>query len=181
MARTKILRAGNSSCGGFTLLELIVVMVIIGLFAAVSVPIFYKSLATAKLRTSARVLGAVLRRAREQAVSGKVTVKAVVSVSDGTFWFKGIPKKKTVKGSANAQSDYTKKRALAEGVRFVKVVNGDDETTEGEYTFSFYPKGNSNGGAVYIQDKRTWGFKVTVEPILGKVVIGEFGEDDDES
>jgi len=180
MVRTKILQAGRTACRGFTLLELVVVMVIIGLFAAVSVPLFYKSLATAKLKTSARVVGAVLRKAREQAVSAKVTVKTVINVSDGRFWLEGSANKKPGKGAVGAMPGDIKKRTLAEGVHFVKVVNGDKETTEGEYTFFFYPKGNSKGGTVYIQDKRTWGFKVTVEPILGKVVIGEFSEDDDE-
>lgn len=149
-----------------TLLELIVVLVIIGLIAAVSTPFIFKSIGTAKIKTSTRRVASVLRRGRELAISQKKTRLVIIDFGSASFWLEGDKKGKS---------------SLSDGVSFLKIVNSGEETSEGEFTFSFYPKGNSNGGEIYVKDHRDWGLKIVVSPILGKVAIKEFGGDEDET
>ncbi len=158
--------------GGFTLLEMIVILIIMGLVAAVTTPLVFKSLASAQLKTSTRSLAAVLRKARDVAISNKISTHVNVGLESGEYRITG-------QNSKNAKnkppSRRFKEHKLPENVSFVKVVNGEDEITEGTYTFSFYPKGSSSGGEVFIRKgDNSWGLKVVVNPILGKVEIEEF-------
>jgi prepilin-type N-terminal cleavage/methylation domain-containing protein len=60
--------------GGFTLLELIVVLLIIGLMMALVTPRLIGSLTKMNLKTSAQKISSFLRYARSQAVSGQTYI-----------------------------------------------------------------------------------------------------------
>ncbi len=65
------------STSGFTLLELIVVLVIIGLMSTLVVPKLMGPLSNLNLKTASQKISASLRYARSQAASEKVTYVAL--------------------------------------------------------------------------------------------------------
>jgi type II secretion system protein H len=69
-------KAGNGHCGGgrkraagFTMLEMMIIIVIIGIVAAMAVPSFYNTIPRLKARTEARNILNFVRLARSRAVS----------------------------------------------------------------------------------------------------------------
>ncbi len=65
----------NRRTGGFTLLELLVVLLVMSLIAGVVVPAYSKSLTNLNLRKSARHVAAVLKESRNVAVFQSQTVQ----------------------------------------------------------------------------------------------------------
>lgn len=65
----------NRRTGGFTLLELLVVLMVMSLIAGVVVPAYSKSMTSLDLRKSARHVAAVLKESRNVAVFQSQTVQ----------------------------------------------------------------------------------------------------------
>lgn len=66
---------------GFTLLEVIIVLAIITMFFAISVPLFSKFTETAKLDTTARSVTSALRTARSYAISNSSPYNVVFDIT----------------------------------------------------------------------------------------------------
>ena len=80
------LRVAASRRRGFTLLELLVVLVLLAITAAAAVPAFLgESRATPEQRTATALAG-VLSQARTAARESGATATLVLSPSDGRFW-----------------------------------------------------------------------------------------------
>lgn len=67
--RISISSSSEKTSGGFTMLELMIIVVIIGLVAAMAVPTFYKGMPKLKARTEARNVLNLVRLARSKAIS----------------------------------------------------------------------------------------------------------------
>ncbi len=175
---------------GFTLLELIVVLVIVGLVSAMAAPRLVGSLTKAHMRTSVQKIASALRYARSQAVSEKKTYFAVFDVEkNGCF----IEPEKTEKkddpyAEAEAKAALTEKASekesdrkaylLPETVKIEKGVIGEEEVESESFRLEFYPAGNSSGGEVVLVDEKENRFRIVVDPVTGIVKLSEENESD---
>jgi general secretion pathway protein H len=117
---------------GFTLLELLVVMVILSLLLTTVPPLLSKAIPGAELRGAARELVAGLRQARGQAIASGRDVALALDLE--ARWFR-------VEGAA-------RKRPLpaAIGLRLTTAESALEDRARGR--IRFYPDGSSSGGRI---------------------------------
>lgn len=139
---------------GFTLLEILVVMALMGLMYALVPPLISTSGSTTELRAAARQLAAGLRKARGHAVVSHRDATLTVDVERHRFQVTGDAREYALPGTA-ALSVYTaKSEAVEEKVAAIR----------------FFPDGSSTGGAIGIANGGAK-FRVDVDWLTGNVTI----------
>jgi general secretion pathway protein H len=160
---------------GFTLFELLVVMVIIGFMAALVVPGIAHSLDNLRLKTFTRDVSASLRYARSRAVSEKTTCFAVFSPEKRTLTIVG--EKDLVKQDESAeegQSDVRREVYRYPENMVLKVPSEEDGTAEsGPFVIRFFPNGSSSGGELLLENTRNRRFRILVDFITGLVHVDQ--------
>jgi general secretion pathway protein H len=145
--------AGRRPVGGFSLLELMVVMVLVGLlFAVVGVSVT-RSVAAAELRNAAREITAGLRHTRGQAIIQRQQQVFTVDADQRTW---------TAAGGDPVQ--------LPDGLDITLNTARSELTRERAGGIRFYPDGASTGGSVVlVADGREW--HITVSWLTGEIGI----------
>lgn len=140
---------------GFTLLELIIVLLLISLIAGLGAVAFSRSLPSGKLDAAVREMATAFRQARSLAV------------------LQGEPKALTVELEAHRYgiTGYPSRTIHEEvGVKVLDPLHG--EVTRGDYVFVFHPSGLSEGGAlVFSAGKKV--VRLTIDPVVGVVSARE--------
>ncbi len=170
---------------GFSLLELIVVLLIISLMMALVSPRLIGSLTKMNLKTSAQKISSSLRYARSQAVSGQITYKADFDFEnnrmtiqpenpvDNEFsYFKDETEPMETSDSSEKQHT-TESYFLPDGIHFEKALIGTDEINSGLFTVMFYPAGNSSGGSIVLIDEKERRFQISIDFITGVINLAE--------
>jgi len=137
---------------GFTLLEMLVVLVILGLSLAVVVPAINKGLG-GSLEDAARDLQVGLRKARSEAVLNKRSVALWVDVRSKSF------------GLDSGRG----KRSLPRGLEISARV-ADSENRGSRASVRFFPDGSSTGGRIRLR-KGEGSVAVDVDWLTGRVSI----------
>jgi prepilin-type N-terminal cleavage/methylation domain-containing protein len=136
---------------GFTLLELIVTLFVLLLVAGLSVPVVGRSSDAIKSRAQVAGFSAVLRHARERAITRGESHTVVIDPADRTM---------TV-FAGGADGEVRETRTLPE--RF-----SVEATPPPALTVRFEPQGTSSG-ATYRVTAGEVVYRVTVDPITGRV------------
>jgi type II secretion system protein H len=174
----------TSRSGGFTLLELIVVLVIIGLMMTLVAPRLIGSLTKMNLKTAGQKISSSLRYARSQAVTNQIIHYAVFDFEINSVHIKAEkPLNDDAHSSAENESAYTDNSKekdtrvetyfLPEGVTFKKAIIANEQIETGVFRIEFYPSGNSSGGNVFITDEKERWYKLSVDSITGITKLTE--------
>ncbi len=172
---------------GFTLLELIVVLVIISLMSALVVPKLVGPMSNLDLKTASKKISASLRYLRSHAASEKRTYVAVFDFDKNRLVIINPP---LVKGDfhVNNREDRTpieppdnenggpggsRTYHLPAGVKLAKGVSREREVTSGSFRISFFPSGGSSGGEITVANERGKLYKIMVDFITGTVQLSE--------
>jgi general secretion pathway protein H len=147
-------RTGQAA--GFTLIELVVVLVIAGLLLALAPPLVSKAFPAVELRDAARRVAAGLRVARSRAVSR----------SEEAVWALDLQRRRfTVTGRDRTYS-------LPEKLTISLFTAQSELHGEGSGAIRFYPDGSSTGGRVTLaRGERS--YLVDVDWLTGRVSILE--------
>ena len=148
---------------GFTLLELLVVLVLIGALSAVAFPSIGRGMAALKLKASSREIVATLRLARSLATK-----------EQKVYWV-GFNRDKNEIELASDDLQFQKSFALPEGVSIKKVsLLGDpgNKTRENSYYF-FSPNGMTEAFEVLIENNRGRVIKVIQDSLIRSPRIEE--------
>jgi len=149
--------------GGFSLLELLVVLAIMGLMSALVMPYLAGTLGHANLKTSAKTVAASLRYARSRAVSEQLAYVALFdSETRSLRIFSETEKAKQAKACH-----------LPEGIYFEKAKSAKGVTQSGLFRMMFYPTGASSGGEIILADDRGRQYAVRVHFITGMVELSD--------
>jgi len=142
--------------GGFTLIEMVVVLVIAGMVAGVAAPMVANALPGVQLKAKARELAAVLRYARDRALTHREETVVTVDTEGRTFGLSGREER----------------RSLPESFDIKLLVAESESPSDTIGGVRFFPTGGSTGGRVTLaQGDR--GYKVDVDWLTGRVRILE--------
>ena len=149
-------RDPRPAAGGFTLLELIVVLFLAGLVAALVVPSFSGTLESARLRSSAAEMRAALTLARTLAASGSRVRAVSFDVDRGEY---------AVDGEA-------RKYLLPEGIRIASARVGTSAAVSELFRVRFFPDGSAEGAEIVVASSAGGRLRVTVDPLTGIAEAG---------
>lgn len=135
---------------GFTFLEIMVAVVILGLLTALAVPNLNQALENYKLNSAARQFVAQVRYVHSRAINGESTEIKLYYVGDRYYIRKGRVAEETV--------------ILPPGIRFENSLSRE---------ISFDLQGDLSGGAntIYLKNSRNRRVEITITPVTGRVKI----------
>ncbi len=155
--------------GGFTLIELTIVIFIAGLLLSITLPIVRDTLLHDNLKTASRKLVATITWLRNRSVSEYRDYVLLFDLEKGKCWHEtsgmGESELLTVRDQA-----YT----LPEDVRILDIdLYGFEKKVDGEVALKFNRKGYVSYTLIHLGDKGDRKFTLVLEPFLGKVKIME--------
>ncbi len=154
MARISTWRPGESArAGGFSLLELVVVLLLLGLASVLVAPSFTGGLSGLQLETSTRDVITLMRHARSQAIAKQQVFRVVIGEEDPLSLKYFL---------TNDFGETVQERELPKGFQFEV---GDDEKLP--LTVSFYPNGRSTGASFGIKNKQGKAHSILVDSVTG--------------
>ena len=148
--------AHSTRTAGFTMLELLVVIVIIGVVAALSPPIFSSGVTSAQHRALARAIAQELRFARSQAIANRTDVGVEFNLADRTYQLQG--------GKRPGK--------WPEGIALELVTTAAETVDDKHASVRFYADGGSTGGRVTLKYKERE-FRIDIGWLTGRIAIDE--------
>ncbi|MBI5557271.1 MAG: GspH/FimT family pseudopilin [Deltaproteobacteria bacterium] len=161
---------------GFTLLELLIVLVLVGLMSGLTLPRFSGSLTSIQAKSAVNKVAAMLRHARNQAVSSQTAQlvlfdfsgSRVISCPPEAFPQAGI--KSVDAWLADAGKD-VRSYQLPENVRIQPDEAQEKNDTSAMMKMVFFPSGNCTGGKIIFTGKQGRFYRVSVDFITAIVEI----------
>ncbi len=166
--------AGKTSEGerGFSLLELVVVLVLLSLCIALMAPSLSRFSKSLELKTAAKKVAAILRYCRSEAIiKGKVyqvlfdsnLMEVKIQSTDGNE-LQGEDEKKE-------RTALQKSYVLPAGVQMKELNMESGQYPTDVPAIEFYPNGASNGGDLLLDTQTQKGYRIKVQFLTGTVVI----------
>lgn len=169
----RTLRAGTwrDDCGGppagFTLVELTVVIMLMGIILLIAYPRFEGSIFASNIKQACRRLAATVRYAQNLAAHQRKICRINYDLDRNTYWV-------TIQGAEeNFVADTTslgQERKLPEGVSFEDVISPrDGKVKEGQTFTRFLPKGMVDRSQIHLKDDRGRQFTLIIQPLTAEV------------
>ncbi len=167
----KIMRTSSTGSKGFTLIEMIVVMVIISVLATMIVPGMYSGRSSAKLRGSAQQLLVAARHARDFATTRRRKCRLMIDLEKQQYAlaFQKDPQRNPSE-FVPLQTGLGKVQGLGKGLHFGRVWieprKGHNEPPENINYITFEPNGQADAAVLEISnDKQT--YTIMIAPYTG--------------
>ncbi len=139
---------------GVSLLELMIVLMIMAIVAALVVPMFGGGVSNTQLRSAARQLASGLRLARSEAVAQRRETFLVIDVAGRRFKVDRDPKEHALPRDVDLKLYTAQKDLVDEKVGSIR----------------FYPDGGSNGGRITVGSGERK-YEIDVDWLTGRVAI----------
>lgn len=148
---SRLSKAGRQSRSGFTLVEMLVVLVIVALTATIAVPLLGASQDGLRLRQASGEMAAALRATRSAAVVRNAATTLLIDVDRRTF-----------------ESDVVSRRSFASSIEAKLTFASGIGLTRFDGGFRFFPDGSSTGGDIMLSLRGNQA-KVCVDWLTGQV------------
>lgn len=152
---------------GFTLLELVMVLLIMSLALAVSYPNLSRGSAALHLRAVGRDIMNTLRFAREKAITEQMNMLVVVDREKGQVIL------------TDALGGGARFYLLPDDVKIARLIVSGKDLPEGPLTVRFLSNGSSETAEIVLQSKAGGVLRVVTDPLTGgaRVAAGQGGQD----
>ena len=157
---------------GFSLIEMIVVLVLIGLVVSLVTPSLSRVSKTIELKGTAQKISGILRYCRGEAVH-KGQVYQIFFDSD----LREVRVQRMESTQKNEESEkkeekpFKKTYPLPNGIEMKDVKMASPQYPSDFPTIEFYPNGGSNGGSIFLNSEGRGGYRIKVHFITGMVEI----------
>ncbi|MBI3814593.1 MAG: prepilin-type N-terminal cleavage/methylation domain-containing protein [Nitrospinae bacterium] len=168
---------------GFSLLELIVVMTLIGIIAALVPPLMTRSLSNIKIKTTVKEISATLRFARSQAISTKTPQFFFLDIEEKKYWISKYPQLTKIppnpplsKGEKGGFLLKTIDHEIEiEGFKSSR--DSNDIIRDGVVRVEFSPQGSSSGGVILVKLKdEDRVLSIDADMFTGRVKVLKIGD-----
>lgn len=156
--------------GGFTLIELAIVIFITGLIISIAVPVVRDTILHDDLKTTSRKLVATITLLRNKSVSEYKDHVLMFNIDEPAgYWYESSGMSETQQLDARDQAE-----TLPDDVRILDIdFYGSEKKVNGETGIKFSKKGYAGYTLIHLADKTDRKFTLVIEPFLGKVKIME--------
>jgi general secretion pathway protein H len=138
---------------GFTLLELIIVLALIGIMCGFSTLFLSRGLPSAQLNTVARDISSVVRHARALASLQRENQVVIIDVKNRVYGIKGRALK-----------------TIPEGITIETIDPATGQAAKDGCTLRFYATGGQETGSVIVKNKDK-ALRINTDPVAGSVTV----------
>ena len=160
---------GTSDEEGFTLIELTLVLLLVGIVFGLAFARFFPPEPSGALRADAQLLAESIRKLRNHAMASGLLVRLRLRLPGGGWKAEGMD----VKGNWNPlQGSPVPAAALSRGIKLRRVRwAGGKEIVEGEAELRILPTGETLETYLYLGDEGRHERTLTVHPFLNRVEV----------
>lgn len=151
----------RSRSGGYTLIEVVMVMAVLAVAGAVLTPAVGRTVDGVKVRTEVAGVASFLRRAREQAVTRGEAYEVALDSETRALLFR--------RAGGNSIAGVEARRQLSP---LLHVVPAPGRLPQ---RITFMPQGRSSGGSFRIEAVGPRVYLITVDPLTGRVMTQRVG------
>ena len=151
---TIVTSPAGSIARGFTLIELMLVLMLMGIASVIVMPNIEKGMQDREVRRSALGLAAAARNLRSRAIDEGMPQLLVLDIEQNNY-----------RAARGAEVH------LPADVKFSAVVGGEIVDREARQ-FVFFPNGSSHGGSIALSGGRGVSYSIRLEPLTGKIQVG---------
>ncbi len=163
---------------GFTLIELIVVLMVLMLGIVLAYPSFGRLSQSVELKAAAKKITSILRYYRSEAVQKGLVFQVVF---DGETREIRVRPVETEENKAAAEKSEEKEKSerekerylLPEGIRLKEMKIPDSQYSSDFPVIEFYPNGGSNGGSFVLDRENSKTYRIQVNFLTGLAEIKE--------
>ena len=167
------MRISAQQRGGYTLIEMIVVMTIISLITAGVVPIFQGTLTRLRGDRAGRDFVALLKFAQESAITETTEYRFYMNHGEGTYWLTRATIDNDGERVFERVTDgYGAKRRLPTGVSMERPKARQDRKERAHF-IAFYPGGACDYATITIENEEGDGIDIRTKGRLGQFEVKE--------
>ncbi|MBW2644847.1 MAG: prepilin-type N-terminal cleavage/methylation domain-containing protein [Deltaproteobacteria bacterium] len=156
--------AGKSSNKGYTLIELVAVVVLIGLFLTISVPKLRETLFSSNLKSAVRRLTGTIEQLRSDAVREHQELRLNFDLDSESYWV-------TSSNMNDKEIEDVTRIRLPSGVDLIDIVSPSGKVMVGSAKIRFSPRGYVEEALIHLGDRSDNVYTLFLPSFLPKVKI----------
>ena len=155
---------------GYTLIELIVVVVLLGIFFSFTAPKFRDAVLTDDMKSTALRLVGKVQELRSDAIRNNIDYRLKFDLEKNEFWHEHTDV--TAEGSELAHDTHVE--SLPQEIRIADIwIRGSGKIMSGETAIRFTKKGYAQQTAIHLESEDGQQYTVIINPFLPKVEVVE--------